>query len=92
LHGTTAADTFRSELDWGYLRASGTSDYLNYVRYFDEVFADPGDTDIGNDLLDDRGATYLLDTIVRFVCYRKVNHRLEKVTLTAPDALKRNNS
>jgi len=33
-------------LDWGYLRSKGASDYFNYVRYFDEVFADPGDTGI----------------------------------------------
>ena len=62
LDGTTGADTFTGDLDWGYLRSIGTGDYFNYVRYFDEVFADPGDTDIGNDLLDNRGATYALDT------------------------------
>jgi predicted outer membrane repeat protein len=62
LDGTTGADTLTADADWGILRSTGTSDYFNYVRYFDEVFADPGDTDVGNDTLDDRGATYALDT------------------------------
>jgi hypothetical protein len=62
LTGTAGADTLVADMDWGYLRSTGSSDYFNYVRYFDEVFADPGDTDIGNDLLDDRGATYTLGT------------------------------
>ena len=62
LNGTTGADTFAGDLDWGYLRSTGTSDYFNYVRYFDEVFADPGDADTGNDLLDVRDITYTLDT------------------------------
>jgi parallel beta-helix repeat protein len=62
LNGTTGPDTFVGDLDWGYLRSTGTGNYFNYVRYFDEVYADPGDTDIGNDTLDDRGATYTLDT------------------------------
>jgi hypothetical protein len=62
LNGTSGPDTFAGDLDWGYLRSTGTNDYFNYVRYFDEVFADPGDTNEGNDLLDNRGATYTLDT------------------------------
>jgi uncharacterized delta-60 repeat protein len=61
LDGTAGADSFIGDTDWGILRSTGTSDYFNYVRYFDEVFADPGDTDVGNDLLDDRGATYALN-------------------------------
>jgi hypothetical protein len=62
LIGATGADTLAANLDWGYLRSTGASDYFNYVRYFDAVFADPGDSELGNDLLDDRGATYALDT------------------------------
>jgi hypothetical protein len=62
LNGTAGADSFIGDTDWGILRSTGTSDYFNYVRYFDEVFADPGDTDVGNDLLDDRDETYTLDT------------------------------
>jgi ELWxxDGT repeat protein len=62
LIGTTGDDSFIGDLDWGFLRSTGTSDYFNYVRYFDDVFADPGDTDIDNDLFDDRGVTYTLDS------------------------------
>jgi subtilisin-like proprotein convertase family protein len=62
LDGTTGADTIVAKDDWGYLRSTGTSDYFNYVRYFDDVFADPGDTDIGNDTIDDQGTTYTLGT------------------------------
>jgi hypothetical protein len=62
LTGTTGADTLTADADWGILRSTGASDYFNYVRYFDEVFADPGDDEAGNDLLDDRGATYALNT------------------------------
>jgi hypothetical protein len=61
LTGTTGADAFKGDADWGYLRSKGTSDYFNYVRYFDEVFADPSDTDVGNDDLDDLGVSYALD-------------------------------
>ena len=61
LNGTTGTDTFTGDLDWGYLRSTGTSDYFNYVRYFDEVFADPGVDDIGNDTLNDLGVSYTLD-------------------------------
>jgi len=61
LNGTTGADTFTGEEDWGYLRSTGTTDYFNYVRYFDEVFADPGDTTGGNDDLNDLGVSYMLD-------------------------------
>jgi subtilisin-like proprotein convertase family protein len=62
LDGTTGADTFTGDTDWGYLRSTGTSDYFNYVRYFDEVYADPGDTTVGNDDLNDLGVTYTLDS------------------------------
>ena len=62
LTGTTADDYFKGDADWGYLRSKGSNDYFNYVRYFDEVFADPGDTDIGNDDLDDLGVSYALDS------------------------------
>jgi hypothetical protein len=62
LNGTTASDAFTGNADWGYLRSKGTSDYFNYVRYFDEVFADPGDSDVDNDDLDDLGVGYALDT------------------------------
>ena len=62
LDGTTGNDTLTADADWGYLRSTGSSDYFNYVRYFDEVFADPGDTDIGNDTLNDREETYTLNT------------------------------
>jgi hypothetical protein len=62
LNGTAGNDTLAADTDWGSLRSTGATDYFNYVRYFDEVFADPGDTDVGNDTLDDRGATYTLDT------------------------------
>ena len=62
LAGTASSDTLTADTDWAILRSTGTSDYFNYVRYFDEVFADPGDEELGNDLLDDRGALYLLDT------------------------------
>jgi spore coat protein CotH len=62
LDGTTGPDSLTADADWGILRSTGTSDYFNYVRYFDEVFADPGDEEIGNDTIDDRAPTYLLDT------------------------------
>jgi predicted outer membrane repeat protein len=62
LTGTTSADAFKGDANWGYLRSKGTSDYFNYVRYFDQVFADPGDDDVGNDELDDLGVSYALDS------------------------------
>jgi hypothetical protein len=62
LTGTSGADAFKGDTDWGYLRSKGSSDYFNYVRYFDNVFADPGDTDVGNDDLDDLGVGYVLDS------------------------------
>jgi hypothetical protein len=62
LYGTTGPDRLTADADWGILRSKGSDDYLNYIRYFDEVFADPGDDELGNDLLDDRGATYALNT------------------------------
>jgi hypothetical protein len=62
MHGTSGNDNFIGDLDWGILRSRETSDYFNYIIYFDEVFADPGDDDIGNDLFDDRGVTYSLDS------------------------------
>jgi microcystin-dependent protein len=63
MNGTTGDDTFTGLNDWGRLTSTGSSAYYNYVRYFDEVFADPGDTDVGNDLLDDQGVTYTLDSM-----------------------------
>jgi hypothetical protein len=62
LTGSTGSDSLTADADWGYLRKTGTDPFFNYVRYFDEVFADPGDTDAGNDVIDNRGATYTLDT------------------------------
>ena len=62
LTGTTVDDAFKGDADWGYLRSKGSSDYFNYVRYFDEVFADPGDSDVGNDDLDDLGVSYTLNS------------------------------
>ena len=52
LTGTTGADTFTGQDDWGILKDSAGTDYFNYIRYFDEVYADAGDTTSGNDTLD----------------------------------------
>ena len=52
LTGTTGADTFTGRDDWGILRDSAGTDYYSLVRYFDEVYADAGDTTTGNDTLD----------------------------------------
>ncbi len=52
LAGTTGADTFIGQDDWGALADSDWTHYYNFVRYFDEVYADAGDTTSGNDTLD----------------------------------------
>ncbi len=52
LTGTTGADTFTGQDDWGILKDSAGTSYFNYIRYFDEVYADAGDTTSGNDTLD----------------------------------------
>jgi 6-phosphogluconolactonase (cycloisomerase 2 family) len=62
LYGTTGPDSLTADADWAILRSRGSSDYFHYVRYFDEVFADPGDDVLDNDLLDDRGTINTLDT------------------------------
>jgi hypothetical protein len=61
LTGAAGPDTLTADADWGILRSTNASDYFNYIRYFDEVFADPGDDELGNDLLDNRGVAYALD-------------------------------
>jgi hypothetical protein len=64
LTGSSGDDTFIGDADWAYLlREDGTgANYFNYVRYFDEIFADPGDTIDGNDYLFDLHVDYALDT------------------------------
>jgi hypothetical protein len=62
LYGAASADSFTGDADWGILRSIGSNEYFNYVRYFDEVFADPGDDELDNDTLDDRGVSYALDS------------------------------
>jgi hypothetical protein len=63
LTGTSGDDIFVGDADWGYLlRSVGPDDFFNSVRYFDEVYADPGDDVDGNDDLLDLNVTYLLDT------------------------------
>ncbi len=52
LTGTTGADTFTGQDDWGILKDSAGTSYFNYIRYFDEVYAEAGDTTSGNDTLD----------------------------------------
>jgi predicted outer membrane repeat protein len=61
LMGTTEGDTFIADADWGIMKSRNTDDYFDYIRYFDEVYADPGDGQLDNDELDDRGVSYLLD-------------------------------
>ncbi len=51
LTGTTGADTFTGREDWGLLTDSDWTDYYYLVRYFDEVYAEAGDTTTGNDTL-----------------------------------------
>ena len=59
---TIGDDTFTGDETWGVLESVDIDSYYNYVRYFDEVFADPGDDTDGNDTLDDSGVSYLLNT------------------------------
>ncbi len=51
LIGTTGADTFTGQDDWGIFHDSARADYYFLVRYFDEVYAEAGDTVTGNDTL-----------------------------------------
>ena len=64
LTGSSGDDTFIGDADWAYfLRQDGTgANYFNYVRYFDEVFADPGDADVGNDDLFELHVDYALNS------------------------------
>jgi hypothetical protein len=51
LNGTTAPDYLYAAGDLAIFRDTPNTDYYNYIRYFDEVYADPGDTEDGNDTL-----------------------------------------
>ncbi len=62
LIGTLAADRLYATGDRAYFQDSALSAYYNYVRYFEEVYADPGDTTTGNDTLTQDPITYTLDT------------------------------
>ncbi len=61
--GTTGADTFTGRDDWGTLNDTAGTTYYNHVRYFDEVYAEAGDTVSGNDTLDvpESGGTWDVD-------------------------------
>ena len=52
VQGTTGADTFYGRNDYGILRDTAGTDYYNLIKYFDLVYADPGDFDPGNDTAD----------------------------------------
>jgi hypothetical protein len=62
LDGTTGADTLYAAGDRAYMNSTDVSDYHNDVRYFDEVYADPGDAIDGNDTLSEYAVAYILNT------------------------------